>query len=325
MAPVVPVGRPHVLIGWIGKNRPQYRAGAEPDQDGQASGREGLPGSAAPDRPEPARREHDERDADGGAVRVADDVAEAGIAARDPLLQKLDGRRQSRPDRDRAQRRHAGEHERGAEGDEEQEVLDELGEGGVAGGEGERPSGRELGARGVEGGDEDAEGGERDGGDRVLVSAHHGFMLAPTGGKTKRPLQFAAASDRGLRPRLPFKVSKNTKERGLSQRSFECLIAGACRGWDSNPHGRKPSTLKGSRVYQFHHPGPSAIWFSPWCFAPLRHAQVRAPVPVESICELLGEDGDHLDASKVRKPRYRLRSAFFCSMYASNQSMILRT
>src|SRR5205085_8994964 len=87
-------------------------------------------------------------------------VAEAGISARDPLLQELDGDREACADRDRAQRPHAGEHERNAERDEEQQILDELSEGGVARSEGERPPRRELGARGVEGGDEDAEGGK---------------------------------------------------------------------------------------------------------------------------------------------------------------------
>src|SRR5437899_12846446 len=89
MAPEGPVGRPEVVIGrgGIRKNRAQDRAGAEPDEDREARGREGLPGGTARGGgPPPARGGHDEGDAAGGAVRVADDGAEAGVATRDPLL-----------------------------------------------------------------------------------------------------------------------------------------------------------------------------------------------------------------------------------------------
>src|SRR6185295_16562692 len=91
---------------------------------------------------------------------VADDVADARIAAGDPLLEELDGEGKRGADDDGVERADAREGEAGAEGDEEQEVLDELGEGGFAGKEVERPALRELRAGDVECGEQDDEGRE---------------------------------------------------------------------------------------------------------------------------------------------------------------------
>jgi len=55
--------------------------------------------------------EHGERHADGGAVRVADDVAEAGVTTRDPLLGELHADRQRAADGDGDERVYAGEDE----------------------------------------------------------------------------------------------------------------------------------------------------------------------------------------------------------------------
>jgi len=78
-------------------------------------------------------------------------------------LQEFDGERQRRAGRDDAPWPYAGEGEGDAERDEEDEVLEQLGEGGVAGGEGEVPAVREVGAAGAQSKIENGGRGERGG------------------------------------------------------------------------------------------------------------------------------------------------------------------
>jgi len=78
-------------------------------------------------------------------------------------LQEFDGERQQPAGDDDAPWPQAGEGEGDAERDEEDEVLEQLGEGGVAGGEGEVPAVGEVGAAGAQRKIENGGCGERGG------------------------------------------------------------------------------------------------------------------------------------------------------------------
>jgi hypothetical protein len=76
------------------------------------------------------------------------------------LLGELDGEGEERARRDVAQRARAPEREGEAEGDEEQDVLDDFAERFVAVEQGQGPVARQRAAGGAERGDEDGEDGE---------------------------------------------------------------------------------------------------------------------------------------------------------------------
>ena len=157
------VGPRNELIGRGRERLPQHRAGAVPDENRNDRGEASLPGAATRWRQQPERGGDDEEDAEGGADRVGHDIAHAGVAARDPLLQEFDGERQRRAGHDDAPWPHAGEGEGDAERDEEEQVLDQFREGGVAGGEGEVPAAGQVGAAGAQGKIENGGCGERSG------------------------------------------------------------------------------------------------------------------------------------------------------------------
>src|SRR5205807_4848928 len=92
-----------------------------------------------------SRRRHTRLQGDWSSDVCSSDLAQARIAARDVLLREFDAKGEQRADRDDATRQDAGEGERDAERDEEDEVLDQLGEIG-------RASCRERVERWVDGG-----------------------------------------------------------------------------------------------------------------------------------------------------------------------------
>ena len=182
---VLEVGCQDDAVGQGREALAHHRGRAVPDEEDDDRGAEGLPGAAPRWGEEPDWGRDDEEDAEGGAVRVGDDVAQARVAARDPLLQELHREGEHRAGGDDAHGLHPGEGERDAERDEQDEVGDQLGEGGVAGSQIEGPAWRDGAEAGMEGSYADPEGSGRGGGPGPAFRLAHGARYAgPVGGSS---------------------------------------------------------------------------------------------------------------------------------------------
>ncbi len=135
VAEVLEVGGRDDVVGQGRERLPHHRPGVVPHEHHEERGGASLPGAAARGDDEPARRANDEQHAEGGADGVGEDVAHAGVAAGNPLLQEFDREREQGAGGDHAQARHAGEGEGDAERDEQDQVGDQLGDGCIPGGE----------------------------------------------------------------------------------------------------------------------------------------------------------------------------------------------
>ena len=110
----------------------QQPAGAEPGPRRHSGGRDTKPGGDALRWVEPARRGPHQRAAQQRADRVGHDIADARVAAGDPLLEKLDGEGQGHSGEHERAPAHAERGERYTERDKEQQVLDDFCHGFIA-------------------------------------------------------------------------------------------------------------------------------------------------------------------------------------------------
>ena len=133
-------GRRDDAVGGWREGGPQRRGGPGPDEDRKDRGAERVPAAARGRDGEPAGGEPDLAGADRGAGRVADDVAHAGVSAGDPLLGEFDGEGEQGAGDCRAQHRHAAQGQADPEGDEQDQVLEQLGEGAFTAGEAPGPA-----------------------------------------------------------------------------------------------------------------------------------------------------------------------------------------